>query len=71
MKIFFWKISGQELAVVKRFVQHRKDESPHEVITNKIHCEIWIFTEQGWKVRYIEDLERGNTYLDGKLYEIS
>jgi hypothetical protein len=52
-----------------RYVPDRKDESPHEVITNIIHRETWIFTEQGWKVRYIEELERGNTYLDGKLYD--
>lgn len=52
-----------------RYVPDRKDESPHEIITNIIHRETWIFTEQGWKVRYIEELERGNTYLDGKLYK--
>lgn len=51
-----------------RYVPDRKDESPHEVITNIIHRETWIFTGQGWKVKYIEELERGNTYLDGKLY---
>ena len=51
-----------------RYVPDRKDESPHEVITNIIHRETWIFTEQGWKLRYIEELERGDTYLDGKLY---
>lgn len=51
-----------------RYVPDRKDESPHEVITNIIHHETWIFTEQGWKVKYIEELERGDTYLDGKLY---
>ncbi|GEM_PF-2086252 len=51
-----------------RYVPDRKDESPHEVITNIIHRETWVFTDQGWKVRYHEELERGNTYLDGKLY---
>lgn len=51
-----------------RYVLDRKDESPHELITNIIHRETWIFTEQGWKVKYIEELERGDTYLDGKLY---
>ncbi len=51
-----------------RYVPDRKDESPHELITNIIHRETWIFTEQGWKVKHIEELERGNTYLDGKLY---
>ncbi len=54
-----------------RYVPDRKDESPHEVITNIIHRETWVFSEQGWKVRYVEELERGNTYLDGKLYDIS
>ena len=51
-----------------RYVPDRKDESPHEVITNIIHRETWSFTEKGWKVRSVEELERGNTYLDGKLY---
>lgn len=51
-----------------RYIPNRKDESPHEVITNIIHRETWVFTEKGWKVRYIEELERGNTYLDGHLY---
>lgn len=51
-----------------RYVPDRKDESPHEVITNIIHRETWIFTEQGWKLKYVEELERGDTYLDGKLY---
>ena len=51
-----------------RYVPDRKDESPHEVITNIIHREIWTFTEQGWKIKYLEELERGNTYLDGKPY---
>ena len=52
-----------------RYVPDRKDGSPHEVITNIVHRETWTFTEQGWKVSYIEELERGNTYLDGKLYD--
>lgn len=51
-----------------RYVPDRKDESPHEVITNILHREVWVFTEKGWKMRYLEELERGNTYLDGKLY---
>ena len=51
-----------------RDVPDRKDESPHEFITNIIHREIWTFTEQGWKIKYLEELESGNTYLDGELY---
>ncbi len=51
-----------------RYVPDRKDASPHEVITNILHRETWTFTEQGWKLKYVEELERGNNYLDGKLY---
>jgi hypothetical protein len=51
-----------------RYVPDRKDGSPHEIITNIIHREKWIFTEQGWRLDYVEELERGNTYLDGKIY---
>ena len=51
-----------------RYVPDRKDGSPHEIITNIIHRETWIFTEQGWRLDYVEELERGNTYLDGKIY---
>lgn len=66
-------IKGKEAIVYTnqhyvRYVPDRKDESPHELITNIIHRETWIFTEQGWKMRYLEELERGDTYLDGKLY---
>lgn len=76
IKIECLTFKGKEVIVYTnqhfvRYVPNRKDETPHEVITNIIHREIWIFTEQGWKVRYIEELERGNTYLDGKLYDIS
>ncbi len=67
-------LKGKEAIVYtnQHFVRHvpdRKDGSPHELITNIIHRETWIFTDQGWKVKHIEELERGNTYLDGKLYK--
>lgn len=76
IKIECLTLKGKEAIVYTnqhfvRYVPDRKDESPHEVITNIIHRETWVFTEQGWKVRYIEELERGNTYLDGKLYGVS
>ncbi len=66
-------IKGKEATVYTnqhfvRYVPDRKDESPHEIITNIIHRETWIFTEQGWKIKYLEELERGNTYLDKQLY---
>lgn len=54
-----------------RYLPDRKDGSPHEVITNIIHREIWIFDEQGWKLKHIEELERGKTYLDGAIYDVS
>lgn len=53
-----------------RYVPDRKDGSPHELITNIIHREIWIFTENGWKMKHIEELERGKTYLNGEVFEI-
>lgn len=53
-----------------RYMPDRKDGSPHEVITNIIHREIWIFDEQGWKLKRIEELERGKTYLDGEIFNI-
>ena len=54
-----------------RYVPDRKDGSPHELITNIIHREIWIFTETGWKLKHIEELERGKTYLNGEVFDIS
>lgn len=54
-----------------RFVPDRKDGSPHELITNIIHREIWIFTEKGWKMKHIEELERGKTYLNGEEFNIN
>lgn len=49
-----------------RYVPDRKDGSPHEVITNIVHREIWIFTEKGWRCKFIEELERGGTFLNGQ-----
>jgi flagellar biosynthesis regulator FlaF len=54
-----------------RYMPDRKDGSPHEVITNIIHREIWVYGEQGWKFKHIEELERGTTYLDGAVFNIS
>lgn len=73
IKIECLTLKGKEAIVYTnqhfvRYVPDRRDESPHEVITNIVHRETWIFTERGWKLRYIEELERGNTYLDGKVY---
>lgn len=52
-----------------RYVPDRKDGSPHEVITNILHREVWVFTEDGWKCKFIEELERGGTFLNGQPYK--
>lgn len=54
-----------------RYVPDRKDGSPHELITNIIHREIWVFGEKGWKIKHIEELERGKTYLNGEVFDIN
>lgn len=76
VKIECLTIKGKEAIVYTnqhfvRYVPDRKDGSPHELITNIIHRETWIFTEDGWRLDYVEELERGKTYLDGKLFDIS
>jgi hypothetical protein len=43
------------------------DPNPHELITNITHREIWMRTDGGWRRRYIEELERGPSFVDGKL----
>jgi hypothetical protein len=53
-----------------RYVPDRKDGSPHELITNIIHREIWVFGEKGWKLKHIQELERGKTFLNGEIFEI-
>jgi hypothetical protein len=51
-----------------RYMPDRKDNSPHEVITNITHKETWVFTSEGWKVKHIEELQRGVTLLNGQPY---
>jgi hypothetical protein len=51
-----------------RYMPDRKDGSPHEVITNITHRETWVFTNEGWKVRHIEELQAGPTLLNGQPY---
>lgn len=52
-----------------RTVPDRKDGSPHEVITSVKHRETWAYTGDGWVVKHIQELEQGQTYLDGELYD--
>ena len=52
------------------YMPDRKDGSPHEVITNITHRETWVFTSAGWKVKYIEELQNGPTFLDGRPYNL-
>jgi hypothetical protein len=53
-----------------RYVPDRKDGSPHELITNIIHREIWVFTDDGWKNKHIEELQRGKTFLNGQPFDV-
>jgi hypothetical protein len=74
MAIDCLELKGKEAMAITnqhfvRTVPDRKDGSPHELVTNMKHRETWIYTDAGWLVKRIEELERGATYLDGKLYE--
>jgi hypothetical protein len=51
-----------------RTVPDLKNGSPHEIITSVRHREIWRYTEDGWVTKRIDELEQGQTYLDGKPY---
>jgi hypothetical protein len=52
-----------------RMVPDRKDGSPHEVITSVRHCETWVYTKDGWITRHIQEIEQGQTFLDGEPYD--
>ena len=52
-----------------RTLPDRKDGSPHEVITGVKHRETWVYTNDGWASKRIEELEQGQTYLDGEPYD--
>ena len=49
-----------------RTVPDRRNGSPHELITNITHREIWVYTAQGWLRKHIDELQRGPTFLDGQ-----
>lgn len=42
------------------------DGKTAEVRTSVTHKEVWVKTERGWIARYIEELEQGPTFVDGK-----
>jgi hypothetical protein len=44
------------------------DGSPHEARTSVRHRETWIYTERGWLQKSVQELERGQIYLDGQPY---
>jgi hypothetical protein len=52
-----------------RTVPDLKNGSPHEIITSARHLEIWTYTEDCWVTKRIEELEQGQTYLDGEPYD--
>lgn len=52
-----------------RTVPDRKNGSPHEIITSVRHRETWVYTNDGWVTKRIEELEQGPTFLDGQPYD--
>jgi len=50
-----------------RTIRLGNDPDPHELITNITHREIWVRTDSGWMRKYIEELERGPSFVDGTL----
>jgi hypothetical protein len=68
------ELKGKEAVLITdqhfvRMVPDRKDGSPHELITSVKHRETWIYTQNGWLTKRIDELKEGPIYLDGKLYE--
>ena len=75
IKIDCLVLKGKEATVYTnqhfvRYMPDRKDGSPHEVTTNITHKETWVFTSEGWKVKHIEELQRGQTLLNGEVYNL-
>jgi len=44
------------------------DPTPHELVSNITHREVWIRIGDGWMRKFIEELERGPTFVDGTLH---
>lgn len=63
------KLNNQEatIHVSQRFVRTSpgSDGKPVEVRTSVTHRELWVKTERGWLVKYIEELEQGPTFVGG------
>jgi acetyl esterase/lipase/TolA-binding protein len=63
------KLNGNEatIHISQRFVRTvpGNNGKPVEVRTSVTHREVWIKTESGWLVKYIEELEQGPTFIDG------
>ncbi len=63
------KLNNEEatIHVSQRFVRTTPggDGKPVEVRTSVTHRELWVKTERGWLVKYIEELEQGPTFVNG------
>jgi tetratricopeptide (TPR) repeat protein len=42
------------------------NRTPRELVTNVTHRELWVRTRRGWLRRYIEELQPGPYFVDGK-----
>lgn len=63
------ELNGDEATVhvSQRFVRTVRggDGKPAEVRTSVTHKEVWVKTDRGWLIKYIEELEQGPTYVNG------
>jgi hypothetical protein len=63
------KLNGDEatIHISQRFVRTvpGNDGKPVEVRTSVTHRELWVKTDKGWLVKYIEELEQGPTFVNG------
>ena len=64
------QLKGNEATVLtsQRFIRTvpGNNGQPVEVRTSVTHREVWIKTDRGWLTKYIEELEQGPTFVDGK-----
>jgi len=44
------------------------ERTPRELVTNVTHRELWVLTRRGWMRRYIEELQPGPFFVDGRRF---
>ncbi|HWT01557.1 MAG TPA: alpha/beta hydrolase fold domain-containing protein [Pyrinomonadaceae bacterium] len=63
------ELKGDEATVhtSQKFVRTVRgaDGKPAEVRSSVTHNEVWVKTDRGWLIKYIEELEQGPTFVNG------